>query len=182
MPIVRDTSITPFYSASNVRIGQIVEGASPELSEEGTPPLADQYGRYIVLMDGLANVCIKQSVKHPLLFGYRQPSSEGTLALSTEVKAITRVWGSNAANKTQFFHIRLVNTVTGNGVIPITIPIPANYGTFDQEMYLEFELDGFVYDTMYYDISATPDAINPSSTPDLRISFNYLGANPVTTI
>lgn len=182
MPIVRDTSITPFYSASNVRIGQIVEDANPELSEEGTPPLADQYGRYIVLIDGVAKVTVTQSVKYPPRYGFRYPSREGLLGTSAEMKALTRIWGFNGANKIEFFHIRLVNSVSGDGVIALTIPVAGNYGFFSQELYLPFEIDGQIYDTMYYDLSDVPDAIIPSVGDDLRLNFNYLGANPVVTI
>jgi hypothetical protein len=182
MPIVRDASITPFYNLANVRVGQITPGSAPELSGEGTPPLADQYGRYIVLIDGTANIRVVETVRYPVLYEYRNPSSEGTLVLSSEAKAITRVWGSNGANKTLFFHIRLVDSVSGAGIIALTIPIASNFATFSQELYLPFEVGGFVYDTMYYDLSTTPDAINPSTSPDLRLSFNYLGVNPVTAI
>jgi hypothetical protein len=182
MPIVKDASITPFYNLANVRVGQISPGATPELSDEGTPPLADQYGRYIVLIDGIANVCVAQTTKYPTRYGFRYPSREGLLGTSADMTALTRVWGFNGANKLEFFHIRLVNSGTGDGVIAVSIPVAGNYGFFSQELYLPFEIGGVVYDTMYYDLSDVPDAIIPSAGTDLRLNFNYLGVTPVTSL
>jgi hypothetical protein len=67
-------------------------------------------------------------------------------------------------------------------VIAVTIPIPGNFGYFSQELYLPFEIGGFLYDTMYFDLSDVPDAIVPTAGNDLRLSYNYLGTQPVAAI
>jgi hypothetical protein len=179
MTIIRDANITPFYSSQIARIGQVQEGLPPEVSTEGTPALADQYGRYIVLVDGLTNCYIKGVDNYPMIHGSTLGFvNEGQIG-NAQMHALLRVWGMNSNTQQCFFQIRLVDSIAQTGVIVASIPVDGNYGKFSQDTYIDFNLNGVTYDTMYFNISTVPDVVTLPSTPSLWLNYAYQGAQLV---
>lgn len=183
MTIIKDANVTPFYNTQVARIGQITPGANPEISSEGTPPLADQYGRFIVLVDGTANVRVVETVRYPIKLGSTLGFvNEGSIA-HTSLRAITRVWGmASTDNAGLFFQLRLVDSVGGGGVIALSIPMGGKFGQFSQDMFVDYELDGVTYDTIYFNVSTKADSIALPPTPSLWLNYNYQAIEPVAAV
>lgn len=170
----------PFYNAQIARVGNPVPNQPPDITNEGVPPLADPYGRFITLVDGTTNVHIESVQRYPTIHGSTAGFvNEGSIGDSS-MRALIRVWGMNNLTQLAFFQIRLVDSVLGTGVIVASIPVEKGYASFNQDCYIDFKLNGVTYDTMYFNMSTSPDTVVLPLTPSLWLNFAYLGVNPVS--
>lgn len=155
-------------------------------------PIADQFGRLILRVDGIVNLAGASVADTTTWLGTSFTAGPGrleaggfhnviTIASSAEVSAVTKIFGYNNAPTPGYVQLWFSNDLTpGSGSKELTLVMPvAALGSFNIDAFIPFHVfGGSVWLYMALVFSSDPLDLVPIVDDSLWATWNYISKNP----